>query len=171
MEQRNNQTSYQSDGTKLWGYAAVWDSPTIVTQGSRSFTEIVKRGAFAKSLAGRDILCCYNHDPNRLLGRSSSGTLSLKEDDTGLLFEVELPETQLGAEIRALATRGDLQGASFAFTVSKDVWEGRTRELHECELYECGPVVTPYYEATQLGFRSNMKRYKAKLNFYQRAHR
>ena len=38
----------------------------------------------------------YNHEPNHLLGSSSTGTLRMDEDNLGLRYENDLPDTTLG---------------------------------------------------------------------------
>lgn len=145
----------QHDGNRLAGYAAVFDSPTVITEGGRTFTEIVRRGAFAKAIESKgDVLICFNHDAGRLLGRTASGTARIHEDTHGLRFEVDLPEA--AADLKELVARGDVRGASFSFSVRKggEHWDGNTRELRDLFLYECGPVVLPAYGATSVGLRS-----------------
>jgi hypothetical protein len=148
----------QSDGNKLVGYAAVWDSPTqINNEGGRSFTEVIRSGAFSKAIASRgDVIATFNHNPDALLARTSNGTLRLNEDSRGLRFELDLPDTQLGRDIRALTSAGTLNGASFTFNVRTggDRWDGNTREVTDVYLYELGPVSMPAYEATSVGLRS-----------------
>ena len=81
-----------------------------------SFSETIKRGAFTRTLAdNRDILALADHDPSRVLGRTRSGTLELREDDTGLAFALQMPDTQAGRDLVALAERGDLGGAALGF--------------------------------------------------------
>lgn len=149
-----------ADGKTLTGYAAVWDAPTEISEYGFRFTEVVRRGAFARALAaaGADVLCAVNHDPlEHLLGRSASGTATFAEDDHGLTFAVSLPDTEAGREARELARRGDLVGASFMFSVPPggDRWVNPSfRELLDVDLYEAGPVVTPAYAATSLALRA-----------------
>lgn len=166
-EQRSIRTSYDSQENKLWGYAAIFDTPTEIREYGRTFTEIVRRGAFQRSLGeNKDIICTFNHDVGKLLGRTSSQTLTIKEDKVGLYFEVVLsPEIETHREVRELALRGDLLGASFTFAVPKpegEAWASNTRELKDLDLFELGPVVMPAYKDTKLGMRSN-DRYFYKL--------
>jgi hypothetical protein len=169
MERRSLPTTYQHDGNRLVGYAAVWDAPTTITERGKTFTEIVRRGAFTRALRSTpDILCCFNHDVNRLLGRTASRTLTVTEDDHGLKFEVLLPDTPTGEEVRQLAARNDLTGASFAFTVRKDAWADGTREIQDVDLYELGPVVAPAYGATNIGLRSKTRLYAAQMKLMER---
>lgn len=143
-----------ASGRKLEGYIAKWDTPTTIGD----FQEVIRRGAFASSLAaGADILALADHDRSRVLGRTSSRTLQLNEDDTGLAFTLELPDTQAGRDLATLAERGDLGGCSFAFTVPKggDRWTGNARELTNVALDEVSIVqARPAYPGTEAHLRS-----------------
>ena len=87
-------------GRRLEGYAAVFDSEAPIG----AFRESIRPGAFRAALAtGKDVLALVDHDPARLLGRTGSGTLRLSEDSRGLAFELDVPDTQLGRDILALA--------------------------------------------------------------------
>lgn len=156
METRSLLNDLTGDGNTLTGYAAVFDSPTTIREGGRVFSEVIRRGAFRNAInSGGDVVSFFNHDPNRLLGRTSSGTLKIWEDDRGLRFEVQLP--QHAQDVREMLQRGDLKGASFAFRPrSKDgeKWTGNTRELLDLYLAELGPVVQPAYPSTSVGLRS-----------------
>lgn len=71
----------RATGRSLTGYAAVFDSPAKIG----SFTEVIRQGAFNESLRrGSDILALLDHNPERVLGRTKSGTLRLSEDARGL---------------------------------------------------------------------------------------
>ena len=143
-ETRSLATGYTTEGRTLSGLGAIYDSPTRISEGGRSFTEIIKRGAFDRFLAqSPDVLVCFNHDPNRLLGRTASGTAKVWTDSTGLRFSVDLPES--AADVKEAVQRGDVTGCSFAFAVRKDKWTGDTRELLDLDLFELGPVVRPAY--------------------------
>ena len=66
------------------------------------------------------------HDPNKLLGRTASGTLKLKEDERGLQFRCAMPDTQLGHDTHEMIKRGDLNACSFGFMLgdrSDDSWD------------------------------------------------
>jgi HK97 family phage prohead protease len=165
METRTRQTQYSNDGSRLAGYAIVWDSPTTITERGRTFTEVVRRGSIN---FGDDTISTFNHDPNRLLGRTSSGTLRLHQDEHGVRFEVDLPQS--AADIKELVQRGDLKGASFTFRVRPggERWADSTRELTGVDVYELGPVVAAAYPSTSLGLRSKLTIAKAKLDIASR---
>ena len=83
------------DGTSvLFGYAAVFPDGTeksVYRYGS--VTETITPGAFARALRDKqDVRALFNHDSGNLLGRISSGTLRLVEDQTGLRYEIDMPE-------------------------------------------------------------------------------
>lgn len=121
-------------GRRLDGYAALFDTPASIG----GFTETIRGGAFRASLAARaDVLALVDHDPARLLARTSSGTLRLTEDGRGLAFSLDVPATTLGNDVLALAERGDLGGASFGFRVMDEAWPAKDRrELRAVALLE-----------------------------------
>lgn len=140
-------------GRKLTGYAARFNTEARIGH----FSEVIRPGAFAASLKGRDILALVDHDPTRLLARTRTGTLELREDAEGLAFTIELPDTQAGRDVLTLAERGDLGGMSFGFTVEKDGerWDGNRRELRAVTLHEISVVSAwPAYEGTSVAARS-----------------
>src|ERR1700741_785014 len=76
------------------GPAAVFNS---LSEDLGGFREIITPGAFKRALAeSEDILCVVNHDSRQLLGRTSSGTCEVCEDEQGLRFSCSMPNTQLG---------------------------------------------------------------------------
>ncbi len=164
IEKRSFAAPFEYTGNRLVGYAAVFDSPTPITEGGRSFTEVIRQGAFDRAIrSGGDIIATFNHDPNRLLGRTSAGTLKLSTDGKGLRFEIDLPEH--ASDVREMVQRGDLKGASFTFTprANGEKWNGNNRELTDLYLYELGPVAMPAYRETSVGLRSRLEYMKRVL--------
>lgn len=141
------------DSTRLFGYAAVWDSPSEPLP----WTEYVKRGAFTKTINdGADVRLLIDHE-GVPLARTRSGSLRLWEDDKGLAMETELDETNPdAARLISALRRGDISQMSFAFRTVKDSWnEQRTvRELREVQLFDVSVVTFPAYEATVAELRS-----------------
>jgi HK97 family phage prohead protease len=157
FETRRATADVTARGRKLEGYAAIFDKPARVN----CFTETIRAGAFAKSLAsGADILALVDHDPSRLLGRTSSGTLRLSEDSRGLAFSLDLPDTQAGRDVLALAERGDLGGMSFGFSATDEKWIGDRRELRAVNLFEISVVSAwPAYGGTTVTARSRAEEF------------
>jgi Escherichia/Staphylococcus phage prohead protease len=144
--------------TAIEGYAVVWDSPSEVIGGDAAgFVEIVKRGAFKNTLRERDALALHSHNADLVLGRMSSRTLELREDERGLYFRVDLPDSQLvdGMVVQPVRRR-DIQGMSFGFNVrpNGERWSLRSgrdiRELTDLTLYEVSTTGMPAYPATSV---------------------
>jgi HK97 family phage prohead protease len=143
---------------RLVGHAAVFNSPS---QDLGGFTEIMRPGAFARTLkSDRDPLALVQHMPQLVLGRRGAGTLRLAEDARGLAFEIDLPQTMAAADLLVSVERGDVRGASFAFSTPKggDRWENRSgqvvRELLDVDLHEITVTAQPAYLDTSVARRS-----------------
>jgi uncharacterized protein len=143
---------------RLVGHAAVFNSPSEDLGG---FTEVVRPGAFTRTLkSDRDPLALVQHMPQLVLGRRSAGTLRLQEDHRGLAFEIDVPATTAARDLLVSVERGDVTGASFAFTTPKggDKWEMRgdqvVRELLDVDLHEITITAQPAYTDTDVARRS-----------------
>lgn len=141
----------------LSGYAAVFNR---LSQNLGGFVERVDPAAFNKSLADQvPVLARYNHDDNHLLGTTEGKTLTLEVDGTGLRYDVGLPDTSSGRDVRELAKRGDLRYSSFAFRTVADDWDFTPegfplRTLLAVQLVDVAPVNNPAYRDTTTGLRS-----------------
>ena len=151
---RNGEAS--SDGMSFTGYAAVFNSPSEPLP----FTEVIKEGAFKRSLKSRnEVKLFMNHNTDVVLGSTRAGTLRLTEDSRGLLAQADLPDTSAGRDLSVLMKRGDVSSMSFGFSVPPkgDAWskDGATRELHQIRLHEVSIVTGfPAYAATTASVRS-----------------
>ena len=139
----------EGDGMTFSGYAAKFNSPSQPLP----FTEIIKPGAFKRSLASRnDVKLLWNHDSSQVLGSTRAGTLTLVEDAVGLRVTAKLPNTSAGRDAAELIKRGDVNAMSFGFSVPQggDTWseDGNTRELNSVRLFETSIVAFPAYEST-----------------------
>lgn len=140
------------EGRQLIGVAAPYGAETRIND----FREVIAAGAFTRTLSDqRDILALADHDPTRVLGRTKSGTLALRETAQGLEYTLTLPDTSVGNDIRELAQRGDIGGVSMGFRAVRDSWSGDLRTLHEVELHEISIVSAhPAYADTTVTLRS-----------------
>jgi HK97 family phage prohead protease len=126
------------------------------------FTEVLAPGAFTRTLAdpASDVCCLYGHNmSNGLLGRTTSGTLRLRSNDDGLVFDCDLPSTTLGNDTAESISRGDVTGMSFGFMVRDDDWvtasDGTTvRTIKDLDLMEISAVPFPAYPSTSVQMRS-----------------
>ena len=157
LEIRSGQSLQTSNG-KLVGYAAVFNAPSHDLGG---FREVIKPGAFKRTLADSShIVALNNHNSDQVLGRVGSGTLRLEEDDTGLRFELDLPDTSYARDLSNLVQRGDVAGCSFAFSVRPggELWEetnGQSiRTLTALDLGEITITAQPAYPDTSVAKRN-----------------
>lgn len=150
----------------LAGYAARFNSdssPIMNEQRKRPFIERIAPGAFTESLAeqresGDEILAFWSHDHTRPLGRRGKN-LRLEQDDTGLRFELDVPNTTDGKNLVENVRAGVVGGVSFGFSAQKEqVVRGTdmdTRTLTQVRLFEVSPTVVPAYASTSIDFRSH----------------
>ena len=138
----------------ILGHAALFNTRSVFLHG---FRETIQPGAFTGSLAG-DIRALWQHDTARVLGRTKAGTLRLWEDDQGLAFELNPPDTQDGRDAVTLIERGDVDQMSFGFNVPPggDSWAEDEdgiplRKLNTVNLMEISPVTWAAYPDTGVG--------------------
>lgn len=157
IEQRGEGTT---ESRTITGYAAkygVWSQPMYSW-----FREIIECGAFDECDMS-DVIMCFEHNRDNILARSSSGTLSIEIDETGIKFSFESPNTTLGNDMLELVSRGDISGCSFAFTVESDSWiyadSDNKLELDERtilkikKIFDLALVVYPAYTDTEVSVR------------------
>ncbi|OWG38388.1 peptidase U35 [Stutzerimonas stutzeri] len=155
MERRNFEVKQK--GRTLYGYAALFNSETNLGE----FSEVIRPGAFARTLSAptaANIRAIYEHDNRSLLGKVGSSTLRLREDEKGLAFELDLPDTTLGRDLAELVKRGDVSGCSFGFLPVRDTWLDNLRELRDVDLFEITITANPAYDATSVQVRSKLPR-------------
>tara|TARA_R110001583_G_scaffold135046_4_gene286816 strand:- start:1938 stop:2537 length:600 start_codon:yes stop_codon:yes gene_type:complete len=138
------------------GYAAVFDS---LSENLGGFREQIAVGAFDAVLAD-DVRCAFNHDPSMILGRTTSGTLRISVDGTGLRYECDPPDTQVARDLMISLERKDVDQSSFRFMVDEDSWDedddGRVvRTIKKFKrLIDVSPVTYPAYPDTSVAQRS-----------------
>lgn len=147
------------DKPTIRGYAAVFNT---LSEDLGGFREQISTGAFADAVTSSDVRALINHDPNLVLGRNKSGTLTMREDGTGLYAEITPPDTQAARDLVELMKRGDVSQMSFAFTVGKEdqAWtrDGSGPWLRTIKrvnrLYDVSVVTYPAYPATSAAVRA-----------------
>jgi len=152
-------------GAVLTGHASVFDAPYEMY----GFDEQVARGAFTRTIAEpHGVAALWNHDPSIVLGRDKSGTLRLHEDDEGLAYEIDLPDTQAARDAYTSIERGDVYQSSFAFEVMAggERWqepdearETPLRTLTDLRLYDVSPVTFPASPATDVDVARALRGY------------
>jgi HK97 family phage prohead protease len=134
------------EGSTLVGVAAPYETLSAEMWG---FREKIRKGAFDRSLAENDILALYSHEDEMLLGRTGSGTLTLRSTDAGLEYELSLPNTSYANDLKALVHRGDIGQCSFGFIARAEEWDYEAkpniRTLADVDLKEISFVANPAY--------------------------
>lgn len=150
------------DGS-IEGYAAVFNQWADLG----FFREKVRAGAFKKTIKEADIRALFNHDANYVLGRNKAKTLHLAEDDHGLQFRVDPPDTSFANDLAVSIKRKDINQASFGFRTVRDEWnhdaDPAERELIEVRLFDVSVVTYPAYEQTEVTARSLADQFIARV--------
>jgi len=146
----------EGEKPKIKGYAAKFGKWSLDLGG---FIEKIRKGAFDDVLEN-DVRALKNHDPNLLLGRTTSGTLELKTNSVGLITEIDPPDTTTGRDTVEEIRRKDITGMSFSFVTAEDDWkypeDGPVERtiIKVGELFDVGPVTYPAYPDTSVAVRS-----------------
>ena len=113
------------------GYASVFGN--IDSDG-----DIIMRGAYKKTIQENRsrIKYLYQHDLEKPLGKM----IHLEEDDKGLIFEAEIPKTQLGKDVIELMKAGVITENSVGIMPIQREMKGDYREISEVKLYEVSAV-------------------------------
>lgn len=154
---------FDEEAQAIEGYAAVFYDPadegTEYKMGSW-FVERLDPRAFNAALKRKDdVRALYNHDPDHLLGRVSSGSLKLSKDDRGLRYRIQIDPTDPDHQrVIAKIKRGDLDGSSFAFVPEKwrteESGDVTIRTVLDLRLVDVSPVTFPAYTGTTSELRT-----------------
>lgn len=149
------------ENPKINGHAAVFNRLSEPIFGM--YREKINPGAFSKTIKEADVRALFNHNPDYVLGRMrgrKTDTLELREDSSGLAFEIDPPDTGYARDLMVSIKRGDIDQASFGFITIKDSWERKedkeldVRTLHEVQLFDVSPVTYPAYTQTDVMARA-----------------
>lgn len=149
---------------KLQGYITKYNSRSQFM----GFYEEIKAGAFDESLATNDFIpALYNHDSDKILGSTRSGSLILESDDEGLKFELRInPQVSYAKDVFELVKAGDVQGCSFGFIADDDEWttdaDGNDlRYIKKARLYEVTITAMPAYLDSEVTVCRSYDKFKA----------
>ena len=146
------------DSRTIEGYAAVFGQPADMGW----YDEEIAPGFFDEADMS-DIVALFNHDPNWVLGRTTSGTLSVRIDPGGFGYRLDSPNTNQGNDVLEMIRRGDIYQSSFAFTILKESWieeKGMKpkRILEKADtIYDVSPVTYPAYTQTSVVARKRQE--------------
>lgn len=135
------------DALRLSGYAVKWRDTAQVD----GMAEQIKRGAF--DLESEKVFFLINHDSSLPLGKSGRN-MELSEDDTGLRFKIDLPDTPRAKELYSLAKAGIIDGMSVGMSDLQTEESGGMRIIHKARLQEISATQAPAYRDTSLEARN-----------------
>jgi HK97 family phage prohead protease len=144
------------DGELFVGMPVVYNSPSQVL--FNYFQERMLPGCFDEHLANNpDILCLRDHNVDKILGRTSAGTLKIARGDDGIRIECKRSNTTYALDLAENIRNGDIRGMSFHFDVLDDDWymkDGvRTRDVIRATVQEFSFVTMPAYPDSEAGLR------------------
>jgi Escherichia/Staphylococcus phage prohead protease len=139
---------------KLVGHAIVFNT---LSEPLMFFREQIAPEAVDRTLNEQiDMRALIDHEPAKLMGRLTAGTLRVKKDAHGLLVEIDPPDTTYSRDALESVRRGDLTGMSFAFRTMPggDQWDESTdpptRTVLDMRISEVSIVTFPAYPATDV---------------------
>ena len=123
--------------------------------------ERIMPGAF-DGIMGKspDVVCAWQHDLTKPLGRTANGTLRLSAVPDGLRYECVPPNTSWGRDAVESIRRGDVCGSSFRFKADGQTFredEGRRELIRSItsfrKLGDVSPVTNPAYTGAGASIR------------------
>lgn len=148
----------ENDKMVIEGYAAVFDSETLIGSEDWGFYESIDKRAF-EGANMKDVPLKYNHsDAVPILARTRNKSLKLTVDDKGLFIHAELLDTQDSIDMYKRIKAGLIDKMSFAFTVKEEsVRSDKTphrKILRFDRIFDVSVVDTPAYDDTSIYARS-----------------
>jgi hypothetical protein len=146
----------------LRGYAAIYN---VLSDDLGGWRERIMPGAFTRALEeNQDVRHLVNHNVNLVLGRTKTGTTTLRQDAKGLAFETWLGNRTYDLDLAESVGRGDVDAMSFGFVARRENWTAErvpdseerieVRELCDLDLFDISTVTYPAYPATSAGIDS-----------------
>lgn len=124
--------------TMVEGYASVTEEPFEMWDWLGPYSEVVRQGAFAKTLAENpQVQLLLNHG-GLAMAYTKAGSLRLSEDSTGLHMEADVNTSR--GDVRDMVTAiedGAVDEMSFAFRVTRQMWspDYDQRDILEVDLH------------------------------------
>lgn len=142
------------------GYASLTETPYEMEDMFGAYTEVVRAGAFTRTLADNDDVRLLINHAGIPLARTKSGTLQLNEDEVGLHCLAQI-DTRMSivADLALAMDRQDLDQMSFMFQVTRQQWspDYMQRDIQEVRLFDVSPVTFPAAPATSASLRNDPK--------------
>ena len=105
-----------------------------------------------------DLVALFDHATDKVLGRVSAGTMTVRSDSAGIAFTAFPPETTWAKDLQVSMERGDIKGCSFRMFVDEDRWyveNGEVRrDVSKARVSELTVTSMPAYPETTASARS-----------------
>ena len=157
LKNENFKTREENGEMRIEGYFSVFNSRYELWDGAY---EVVLPGAFDGETK-KDVRALINHDSTLVLGRTTVGTLELREDDYGLWGSILINgNDQDAVNLYERVKRRDVDQCSFGFDIVDEDIENSDGnptvwKIKKVRLYEVSVVTFPAYEATSVQARKN----------------
>lgn len=144
------QTRAEDGELYIEGYFAVFNSKYWLWDEAY---ETIEPGAFDGQTT-EDVRALVNHDTTLVLGRTTVGTLELRQDEKGLWGKIKINQADQDAmNLYERVKRGDVSQCSFGFDIIEQDMEYSDSEptvwrIRKVKLYEVSVVTFPAYEDT-----------------------
>ena len=148
----SNEPSYMVEG-----YATTFDKPYVLFEdydGTKYYEQIDRHALDNADMS--DVIMQYDHS-GRVFARNSNGTLKLDLDDTGFKVTADLSRTELAKGLYEDIAAGMITKMSWAFVVTKDAYDQKTRTRTVIEVkkvYDVSAVSIPANDDTTIAARN-----------------
>ncbi len=148
----SNEPSYMVEG-----YATTFDKPYVLFEdydGTKYYEQIDRHALDNADMS--DVIMQYDHS-GRVFARNSNGTLKLDLDDTGFKVTADLSRTELAKGLYEDIAAGMITKMSWAFVVTKDAYDQKTRTrtvLEVKKVYDVSAVSIPANVDTMIAARN-----------------
>lgn len=148
----SNEPSYMVEG-----YATTFDKPYVLFEdydGAKYYEQIDRHALDNADMS--DVIMQYDHS-GRVFARNSNGTLKLDLDDTGFKVTADLSRTELAKGLYEDIAAGMITKMSWAFVVTKDAYDQKTRTrtvLEVKKVYDVSAVSIPANDDTTIAARN-----------------
>lgn len=122
-----------------------------------------------------DLVALFDHATDKVLGRTSAGTMEVRSDSKGVAFTAYPPQTTWAADLRVSMERGDIKGCSYRMFVDEDKWyveNGQVcRDVIRARVSELTVTSMPAYPETTAEARDRASQLAKAANVEERAGR
>lgn len=126
IEQRSQKGMLETEDDKciVTGYASTFESYEMFKNNGVTYYEQIEPTAFDKTEMD-DVIFQYDHN-DKVLARTTNGTLKLDVDERGLKVTADLSSTNASRELYEEIKSGLVTQMSFGFTVEEDKFDKKT---------------------------------------------